>query len=106
MLKLKLQYFGHLMWRADTGKDPDAGKDWMQEEKGMTEYEMVGWCHWLKAHEFEQAPGDGKGQGSLTYRSPCGHKQTDWTTTEMNKNIFKEGKIYDDISPYFCEGIR
>ena len=45
-------------------KDPDAGKDWKQE-KGMTEGEMVGWCHWLSGHEFEQAPGDGEGQGSL-----------------------------------------
>ena len=45
MLKLKLQYFGHLMWRADSGKNPDAGKDWRQEEKGMTEEEMVGCYH-------------------------------------------------------------
>ena len=49
MLKLKLQYFGHLMWI----KDPDAGKYWRQEEKGMTEDEMVGWHHWLYGHEFE-----------------------------------------------------
>ena len=43
LLQLKLQYFGHLMWRADPiGKDPDAGKGWRQEEKGMTEDEMVG----------------------------------------------------------------
>ena len=48
-----------------TGKDPDAGKDWRQEEEGMTEDEMVGWCHWLDGREFEQAPGDGEGQGSL-----------------------------------------
>ena len=47
MLKLKLQYFGHLMARTDIWKDPDAGKDWGQEEKGMTEDEMVGWHHWL-----------------------------------------------------------
>ena len=50
MLKLKLQYFGHLMrliW-----KDPDAGKDWGQEEKGMTEDEMAGWHHQLDEHEF------------------------------------------------------
>ena len=49
MLKLKLQYFGQswLIW-----KDPDAGKDWKQEEKGMTEDEMVGWHHWLNAYEF------------------------------------------------------
>ena len=49
MLKLKLQYFGHLMWRTD----PDAGKDWRWEEKGTTEDEMVGWHHRLNGHEFE-----------------------------------------------------
>ena len=46
------------------GKDPDAGKDWRQEEKGTTEDEMVGWHHWLNGLEFEQALGDG-GQGNL-----------------------------------------
>ena len=46
MLKLKLQCFGHLMWRADIWKDPAAGKDWGQEEKGTTEDEMGGWHHW------------------------------------------------------------
>ena len=50
-LKLKLQFFGHLMWRTDIGKDPDAGKDWRPEES--TEKEMVGWHHWLNGHEFE-----------------------------------------------------
>ena len=66
MLKVKLQYFGHLMWRADSiGKDPDAGKDWRQEEKGTTEDEMVGWHHRLKGRECEQTPGDSEGQGSL-----------------------------------------
>ena len=44
-----------------TGKDPDAGKGWRQEEKGMTEDEMVGWHHRLNGHEFEQAPGAGDG---------------------------------------------
>ena len=53
MLKLKLPYFGHLIRRADSLKDPDAGKDWRQEEKGMTEDEMVGWHYWLNGHEFE-----------------------------------------------------
>ena len=54
MLKLILQYFGHLMWRTDSfWKDPDAGKDWRQEEKGMTEDEMVGWHYRLNGHEFE-----------------------------------------------------
>ena len=54
MLKLKLQYFGHLMWRTNSsGKDTDTGKDWRREEKGMTEDEMVGWHHQLDGHEFE-----------------------------------------------------
>ena len=54
MLNLKLQYFGHLMWRADSEKDLDVGKGWRQEEKGTTEDEMVGWHHQLNGHEFEQ----------------------------------------------------
>ena len=54
MLKLKLQPFGHLMRRVDSlGKNPDAGRDWGQEEKGTTEDEMVGWHHLLDRHEFE-----------------------------------------------------
>ena len=57
MLKLKLQYFGHLLRRADsfekTMSDPDAGRDWEQEEKGTAEDEMVGWHHQLDGHEFE-----------------------------------------------------
>ena len=54
MLKRKLQYFGHLMWRTESlEKDPDAGKDWRQEEKGLTEDEMVGWHHYLNGYEFE-----------------------------------------------------
>ena len=53
MLKLKLQYFGHLMQRTDIWKDPDAGKDWRQEEKGTTEDEMIGWHHRHYRHEFE-----------------------------------------------------
>ena len=83
MLKLKLQYFGHLMWRTDSLEDPDAGKDWRQEEKGMTEEEMVGWHHWLNGHEFEQTLGVGDGQGSLAYCNPWGHKQSD-TTQQLN----------------------
>ena len=55
MLKLKLQYFGHLMLRADSWKDPDVGKNWRWEETGTTEDEMVGWHHRLDRHEFEQA---------------------------------------------------
>ena len=52
------------------GKDPGAGKDRRQEEKGMIEDEMVGWCHRLNGQEFEQAPGDGEGLGSLVCCSP------------------------------------
>ena len=51
-------------------KDPDAGKDWGQEEKGMTEDKMAEWHQQLNGHEFEQAPGIGNGQGSLAYCSP------------------------------------
>ena len=53
MLKLKLQYFGHLMQRVDSLEKPDAGRDWGQEEKGMTEDEMAGWHHGLDGREFE-----------------------------------------------------
>ena len=55
-------------------KDPDVGKGW-RLEKGRTEDEMVGWPHRLNGHEFEQAPGDGKGQGSLVCCSPWGLKE-------------------------------
>ena len=61
------------------GKDTDAGKDWRQEEKGMTEDQMVGWHHWLNGYEFEQALGVPDGQGSLTYCSPWGRKELDTT---------------------------
>ena len=53
MLRLKLQYFGHLMQRVDSGKVPDVGRDWGQEEKGMAENGMAGWHHRLDGHEFE-----------------------------------------------------
>ena len=80
MLKLKLQYFGHLMQRTDSlGKDPDAGKDCRWEEKGMTEDEMVGWHQRLDGHEFEQALGVGDGQASLVCCIPWGHRESDTT---------------------------
>ena len=68
-------------------KDPDAGKDWRLEEKGMTEDEMVGWYHRLNGQEFEQAPGDGEGQGSLVCCSPWGRKESDTTEWLNNNNI-------------------
>ena len=60
-------------------KDPDAGNDWRQEEKGTTEDEMVGWHHQLDGHGFEQAPGVGEGHGSLACCSPWGCKESDMT---------------------------
>ena len=56
------------------GKDPDAGKNWGQEEKEETEDEMVGWHHWFSGHEFEQVPGDSAGQRSLVCCSLWGHR--------------------------------
>ena len=69
-----------------SGKDPDAGKDWRQEEKRATEDEMVGWHHQLNGHEFEQAPGDGEEQGSLMCCSPWGHKESDSSEGLNNNN--------------------
>ena len=85
-----------ILWPPDvnsrlTGKDPDAGKDWRQEEKGMIEDEMVEWHHWLNGHEFEQVPGDGKGQESLECCSLRECKELDMTK-QLNNNI----------SPCFC----
>ena len=67
-----------ILWSSDAksrliGKDPDAGKDWGQEEKGATEDEMVEWHHQLNGHGFEQTLRDGEGQGSLSCCSPWGH---------------------------------
>ena len=56
------------------GKEPGAGKDWGQMQKGVTEDKLVGW---LNGHEFEQTPGDSEGQGILAYYSPWGHKESD-----------------------------
>ena len=81
-----------ILWPPDVkdwfiGKDPDAGKDWRQEEKGMTEDEMVGWHHWFNGHGFQQAPRVGDGQGSLACCSPwVTGSQTglsDWTKGEF-----------------------
>ena len=75
MLMLKLQYFGHLMQRADSlEKDPNAGKDGGQEEKGVAEDEMIGWQHWLNGCEFEWTLGDTEEQGSLACCSLWGHR--------------------------------
>ena len=69
-------------------KDSDAGRDWGQEEKGMTENEMAGWHHWLNGREFEWSPGDGGKQGGLACCVSCGRKKSDMTEwlnwTELN----------------------
>ena len=65
------------------GKDPDAGKDWRQEEKETTKDEMVGWHHWHYGHEFEQTPGVGDGQGGLVCCSSWCLKESD-TTERLN----------------------
>ena len=73
-----------ILWPPDTrswliGKDPDAGKDWVQEEKRATENEMVGWHHWHNGHESEQTPGDSERQGSLLCCRSWGLKESDTT---------------------------
>ena len=82
------------------GKDPDAGRDWGQEEKGTTEDEMAGWHHWLDGRESGWTPGVGEGQGGLACCDSWGHKESDTTErlnwTELNnkkensKIIFKK----------------
>ena len=92
-----------ILWLPDvknwlTGKDPDAGKDWRQEEKGMTEDEMVEWHHRLNGHEFEWTLGVGDGQGGLACCSPRGRKESDtterlnWTERQEKKKVLSEKK--------------
>ena len=86
MLRQKPQYFGHLMWRANSlEKTLMLGKTEGRRRRGQHAW-MVGWHHWLNGHEFEQALGDGEGQGSLACCSPWGRKEldtTEWTTTNI-----------------------
>ena len=78
------------------GKDPDAGKDWRWEEKGMTEDDMVGWHHWLNGHEFEWTPGIGDRQGGLACCNPWGCKESytterqNWTELKTNTGLAKK----------------
>ena len=77
-------------------KDPDAGKDWRQEEKGKTKDEMVGWHHQLNGHEFDQTLGDSEGQGSLVVCcSPWGHKEMvhDLVTEQQPQKIHYEEEM-------------
>ena len=91
-----------ILWPPDaknrlTGKDPDSGKDWRQEEKGMTEDEIVGWQHWLNGHEFDQTLGDSEGQGSLACDSSWVSKSrktrlNDWTSSSPGLRYSFESK--------------
>ena len=89
-----------VFWPSDAknwliGKDPHTGKDWRQEEKGMTEEEMVGWHHRLNGHEFEQALGVGDGQGGLVCYSPWSCKEShtterwNWTELIMGRGVWR-----------------
>ena len=89
MLKLKLQYFGHLMKRVDSLEKTlmlggiGGRRDWWQEGKGTTEDEMAGWHHLLDGLESEWTPEVGDGQGVLACCYSCGHKESD-TTERLN----------------------
>ena len=89
-----------MLWPPDAksqliGKDLDAGKDWRQEEKGTAEDEIVIWHHQLNGHEFEQTPGDNKGQGSLTCCSPWACKELD-TIQRLNNNFI----LWAELCPH------
>ena len=90
-----------ILWPPDAnnwliGKVPDSGKDWKQEEKGMTEDEMIGWHHQLDGHGFGWTPGVGDGQGGLACCSPWGHKESDmtewlnWAELEVNNKCSRQ----------------
>ena len=87
MLKLKLQYLGHLMRRADSlEKTLMLGKIDGMRRRGQQRMRWVGWHHRLNGHEFEQTPGDSEGQGSLVCCSPWGRKDSDMTERLNNNN--------------------
>ena len=95
-----------ILWPPDEkswliGKDPDARKDWAQEEKRATEDEMVGWHHWLNGHEFAQTLEDSERQGSLVCYSPWGHKELG-TPERLNNNQRMSWKLLFSV---FCLGI-
>ena len=79
MLKLKLQYFGHLMRRTNSFEKTLMLDSLKAGEKGTTGDKMVGWHHQLDGHEFKQAPGVGDGQRSLVHCNPRGGKESDMT---------------------------
>ena len=90
-----------VLWPPDgknwlTGKDPDAGKDWRQGEKGLTENDTVGWHHWFGGHESEQTPGDGEVQKSLECFSPWSGKGSDMTEWLKNNWTWRYSILQTD----------
>ena len=85
------------------GKDSDAGRDWGQEKKGMTEDEMAGWHHWLNGRESEWTPGVGDGQGGLACCNSWGHKESDMTEQlNWTESAYKSNKQGDNIQPWWA----
>ena len=91
------------------GKDSDAGRDWGQEEKGMTEDEITGWHHRLDGHEFEWTPGDGDGQGGLVCFDSWGLKESDTTErlkwTELNWKTVSNSSLKECFHIYLDTNI-
>ena len=87
MLKLKLQYFGHMMWRANSLKTPWCWERLKASREGVTEHKMVGWHYRVNLHEFEQTQGDDEGQGSLACCSSWGRRESDMTWWLNDNNI-------------------
>ena len=92
-----------IIWPPDAksrlnGRNPDAGKDWGQNEKEVAEDEMVGWHHWLNGHEFEQAFGDSKGEGNLACCSPWGPWLSNWTTIRCYLGV----KLKHTVKCFMC----
>ena len=98
-LMLKLQYFGHLIWRADSlektlmlGKNEGRRRRGWQRMRWLVRW-MMRWHHWLNAHEFEHTPGDSEGQGSLTYCSPWGCKESDIVTEQQQREMSINSRV-------------
>ena len=113
----EIPFCGLLIWRTDSGKGPDAGKDWRQGQKRTIEHKMIRWLQQLDGHEIEQAPGVGDGQESLACCSPWGRKESDtierlkWTEPNihsLNHDIFMSWNhleqiiLRDPFSMYHC----
>ena len=93
MLKLKLQYCGHLIWRANPEKTLMLGK--IEGRRRRWQDRMVGWHHWLNGQGLSKYLGDGEGQGSLECCSPWGHEELGWLT---------EKQQYDSWLPWWLSG--